>query len=78
MSDACERSFSSGRDLIHYKRSRLLSDVIEARTCLRNWYGKPTPKKIKIRDKDGNTVTEEQMFEVFDDEEQVQNAYSGE
>lgn len=78
MSDACERSFSSGRDLIHYKRSRLLSDVIEACTCLRNWYGKPTPRKVKVKksDKDGNTVTEEQVLEMFDDEEQVQNAYS--
>jgi hypothetical protein len=27
MSDDCERSFSSGRDLVHYKRSRILSDV---------------------------------------------------
>ena len=36
-SDACERSFSSWRYLIHCKRSRLSSAVIEACTCLRNW-----------------------------------------
>lgn len=33
--DDCERSFSLGREPFHYKRSQLLSDVIEAWTCLR-------------------------------------------
>lgn len=78
MSDARERFFSPGKDLIHYKRSRLLIDVAEACTCLLNWYGKPSPRKIKIRkaDKHGNTVAEEQLLEASDDEEQVRNAYS--
>lgn len=77
MSDACERSFSSGRDLIHYKRSRLLCDVIEACTCLRNWYGKPAPRKVRTKevDKHGNTVVVEHEFDVFDDEERVKDAH---
>lgn len=41
MSDAPERSFSAGRDLITYRRSNLLDDIIEACTCLRSWYGNP-------------------------------------
>lgn len=77
MSDACERSFSSGRDLIHYKRSRLLCDVIEACTCLRNWYGKPALRKVRTKevDKHGNTVVVEHEFDVFDDEERVKDAH---
>jgi hypothetical protein len=77
MSDACERSFSSGRDLIHYKRSRLLGDVIEACTCLRNWYGKPATRKVKTKemDKHGNTVVADREFDVFDDEERVKDAH---
>lgn len=78
ISDAYERSFSSRRDLVYYKRSRLLSDVIEVCIRLRNWYGKPTLRKVKVRkvDKEGNTVTEEQPLEMFNNDEQVQNAYS--
>lgn len=77
MSDACERSFSSKRDLPHYKRSRLLCDVIEACTCLRNWYGKTAPKKVKIRemDKHGNRVVVEHGFDVFGDKERVKDAH---
>lgn len=77
MSDACKRSFSSGIDLIHYKRSRLLCDVIEACTCLRNWYGKPAPRKVKTKGvvKHGETVVVEHEFDVFDDEERVEDAY---
>jgi hypothetical protein len=78
MSDDCERSFSSGRDLIHYKRSRLLSDVIEACTCLRDWYGKPTPKTVETKSmyEDDSTTAHEQGFDIFDDEEQIQTAYN--
>lgn len=47
MSDECERSFSSGRDLLQYKRSRLLSDVIKACTGLRIWYFQPTPQEVR-------------------------------
>jgi hypothetical protein len=38
MSDNNERSFSSGRDMITYRRTRLRSDIIEACQCLRSWY----------------------------------------
>ena len=41
MLDAPETSFSAGRDLITYRRSNLLDDIIEACTCLRSWYGNP-------------------------------------
>lgn len=80
MSDDCERSFSSGRDLVHYKRSRLLSDVTEACTCLRDWYGKPTPKTAGTKSgcENGNTAAGEQVFDIFDDEEQIQTAYCDE
>lgn len=40
MSDSNERSFSSGRDMITYRRTRMLSDVIEACQCLKSWYGR--------------------------------------
>ncbi|GAB7336563.1 hypothetical protein MBLNU13_g09833t2 [Cladosporium sp. NU13] len=80
MSDDCERSFSSGRDLVHYKRSRLLSDVTEACTCLRDWYGKPTPKTAgtKVGFGNGSTAAGEEVIDVFDDEEQIQTAYCDE
>ena len=39
MSDNNERSFSSGRDMITYRRTRLRSDIIEACQCLKSWYG---------------------------------------
>ena len=80
MSDDCERSFSSGRDLVHYKRSRLLSDVTEACTCLRNWYGKPSPKTAGTKGgcQNGSTAAGEEVIDVFDDEEQIQSAYCDE
>jgi hypothetical protein len=42
MSDNNERSFSSGRDMITYRRTRLVNDVIEACQCLRSWLMVPT------------------------------------
>ena len=66
MSDDCERSFSSGRDLITYRRGNLLSDVIEACEVLRNWYGKPV--LVEEKDKDGKTV----KVNPFDDEEAIE------
>ena len=39
MSDDNERSNSSGRDMIAYRRTRLRNDIIEACQCLKNWYG---------------------------------------
>ena len=39
MSDDSERSFSSGRDMITYRRTKLRSDIIEACQCLKSWYG---------------------------------------
>ncbi|KAK3618247.1 hypothetical protein LTR22_026442 [Elasticomyces elasticus] len=46
-SDDPERSFSAGRDMITYRRSNLLDDIIQAAMCLRSWYGPPKPKKKK-------------------------------
>lgn len=71
MSDDCERSFSSGRDLVHYKRSRLFSDVIEACRCLRGWYGKPTMKTAGTKGgcENGSTAAGEEVLDVFSDEE---------
>jgi hypothetical protein len=39
ISDNPERSFSSGRDMITYRRSQLASDIIEACAFLRSAYG---------------------------------------
>ena len=39
MSDNNERSFSSGRDMVTYRRTRLKGDIIEACQCLKSWYG---------------------------------------
>lgn len=38
MSDDNERSFSAGRDMITYRRTRLLDDIIEACQCLKSWW----------------------------------------
>jgi hypothetical protein len=48
MSRACERSCNYGRIHVHYERILSLGNVEEACTCLRNWYGKPTPRE-KLR-----------------------------
>jgi hypothetical protein len=42
MSDNPERSFSSGRDMITYRRSQLTSDIIKACAFLRSAYGPPS------------------------------------
>jgi hypothetical protein len=39
MSDCNERSFSAGRNMITYRRTRLQSDIIKACQCLKSWYG---------------------------------------
>jgi hypothetical protein len=77
MSDECERSSSSGRDLVHYKRSRLLSDVIEVCTCVRDWHGKLTSKTVRTKSayESGSTTVYDQSFLIFDNEEQIQTAY---
>lgn len=41
MTDDNERSFSSGRDMITYRRSRLLDDIIEHCQCLKGWLKAP-------------------------------------
>ena len=66
MSDDPERSFSAGRDMVTYRRSNLLDDIIQACMCLRSWYGPPKPKKK------GKTYE----FEAFDEEIKIQEAYS--
>lgn len=50
MSDSPERSFSAGRDMITYRRSNLADTVIEACSCLRNWYGAPSTGDIDSED----------------------------
>jgi hypothetical protein len=62
MSDDNERSFSSGRDLITYRRNLLISDLIEASQCLRQWYGPPEPKKT-IGGKNEPAFDEEKVVE---------------
>ena len=70
MYDDCERSFSSGRDLVTYRCSNLLSDNIEACELLRNWYGKP--RLSRQRDEHGN----DHRVPPFDDEEQVHKQWA--
>jgi hypothetical protein len=52
MSDDNERSFSSGRDMITYRRTKLQSDVIEACQCLKSWIGPPKDAKEPVFDDD--------------------------
>jgi hAT family C-terminal dimerisation region len=40
MSDECERLFSSAKLLLTDRRSRLRMEIVEARECLRAWYGR--------------------------------------
>jgi len=65
MSDDPERSFSSGRDLITYRRSRLKADIIEATQCLRQSYGPPKPSK----------TAKGTLQEAFDQEHEVEEDY---
>jgi hypothetical protein len=60
MSDDTERSFSAGRDLITYRRSRLHDDIIEACSCLRSWYGKPKKNEKNEAPFDEEEVIEQQ------------------
>lgn len=77
ISDDHERLFSLGRDLIHYRRSRLIGDGTEACTCLRHRYGNSTAERVKTNkmDRHGDKIVYEQV-EAFNDEEPVQDAYS--
>ena len=50
ISDNNERSFSSGRDMITYRRTRLANDVIEACQCLRSWLLAPTEHQEDLFD----------------------------
>lgn len=66
MSDDNERAFSSGRDLITYRRNRLKSTLIEATQCLRQWYGPPQPSRR----------ANGQLQPAFDNDEAIQNDYN--
>ena len=47
VSDDNERSFSSGRGMITYRRTRLQTDIIEACQSLKIWLNDlPTPKTV--------------------------------
>jgi hypothetical protein len=69
MSDDCERAFSSGRDLITYRRNRLKCDLIEALELLRQWLG--TPKRRLMKNKDD----EEVRMDPFDGEHDIEIDY---
>jgi hypothetical protein len=62
MSDNNERSFSSGRDMVTYRRTRLKGDIIEACQCLKSWYG----SKEELFDKED--AIEKDMDAVDDDD----------
>jgi hypothetical protein len=64
MSDDTERSFSAGRDMITYRRSRLHDDIIEACSCLRSWYGKPKKNHKNEAPFDDEEVVERQFNEL--------------
>lgn len=66
MSDDPERSFSSGRDMITYRRSNLHDDIIEACSCLRSWYGPPVHVGVGRKEEAG-----------FDSEKEIEQQYSG-
>lgn len=53
--DDDERSFSSARDLITYRRNRLKDDIIQASECLNNWYGRP---QADIASRDGGCAAD--------------------
>jgi hypothetical protein len=55
MSDENERCFSTGRDMITYRRTSLMSDIIEACQCLKSWY----------------SVDKRPWQEPFDDEDDI-------
>lgn len=60
MADDNERSFSSARDLITYRRNRLKDDIINASECLHNWYGRPQARARKA-DIDGSIRMSEEV-----------------
>ena len=64
MSDDAERSFSGARDMISYRRSNLQDDIIEASSCLRNWYGHPSDDSEGKEPFDEDQVIEEQYQAV--------------
>ena len=64
MSDDNGRSFSSGRDMVTYRRTRSKGDIIEACQCLKSWL--PLPKGR--RHENGNIES------VFDEEDGIQDA----
>lgn len=70
MSDGCERTFSSGRDLITYRRSRLKCDLIEAMELLRQWLGTPARRRMKNGDS-------EIWVDPLDDEAAIIKDYGG-
>lgn len=65
MSDDNERSFSSGRDMVTYRRTRLQGDIIEACQCLKSWFGdiEVVFDDKEAIDKDMDTVDEPILVE---------------
>jgi hypothetical protein len=61
MSDDNERSFSAARDMISYRRTCLLPDIIEACQCLKTWL---TLKPRIHDDEDIHTPNDEAAVEL--------------
>jgi len=75
MSDDPDRAFSSGRNLITFRRNALHSDLVERLELLRNWYPTPTPVRMRNkRQNDDNTDNTDNIVDMsrFDDDGLVQ------
>lgn len=70
MYHAPERSFSAERDMITYRRSNLLNNIIEAYDCLRSWYGPPNKKDYDDDEEiDQMWEQEQQRYHAGEDDE---------
>lgn len=56
MADDDERSFSSARDLITYRRDRLKEDIVGTSECFHNWYGRP---EVTTRSRSGECTVKD-------------------
>ena len=73
ISDDNERSFSAARNLITYRRNRLMGDLIEATQCLRQSYGHPNTTSTTSP---GTTAESAPNDAVFDDEDAILSDYN--
>jgi hypothetical protein len=66
MSDDNERSFSSGRDMITYRRTCLQSDIMEACQCLRSWLLPTVKRQGPLFDEESDIQKDMDTSEVID------------